>query len=782
MKKAKSKSKKYLKTLWFIYGISLFSIILFFIGVSIGMLGPIPSFEELENPKSNLASEIYSYDGKVIGKLYIENRTNVEYTNLPQHLVNALVATEDIRFESHSGIDIRGVFRVMFKTLLSRDKRAGGGSTITQQLAKNLFEREHDMTKLKLITTKFREWITAIKLERNYSKQEIIIMYLNTVDFGSHAFGINSASYTYFKVPPDSLKTEEAAVLVGMLKAPTYYNPIRNPENSINRRNVVLSQMRKYNFITKTEYDSLVNIPIHTEKFQVQDHTAGMAAYFREYLRNIMTAREPVEKNYSNKGEYQEAGYQWDNNPLYGWCNKNTKPDGTNYNIYRDGLKIYTTIDSRMQNYAEQAVTEHIGTDIQPAFYNQLRRTRNAPFSPVMTKSDVEKLIYVLKRRSDRYLSMRMNGYSVEDIEKSFREPLQMKVFSWNGEIDTVITPMDSLLYYQWFLQAGFTAIEPQTGHVKAYVGGINYKNFKYDHVTQSRRQVGSTFKPFLYTLAIRDLGYSPCTKVPCIPVTFDLYDGTKWTPKNSGKEDKEGEMVTLKYALALSINWISAHLMRLLSPQVVVNLARNMGIRSPMPPVYSLALGVSEVTLTEMVAAKTVYANKGVYSEPLYVTRIEDNNGNIIQTFLPKSKEVLDEQTAYVMLDMLKGVVQYGTGMRLRFKYNITNPVAGKTGTTDNNSDGWFIGITPNLIAGAWVGGQVMQIHFLSTRLGQGANTALPIWAKFMNKVYDDPTINLSKEDFEKPERPLIIEIDCDKYDQQHKDGDLQKNPWGFE
>lgn len=779
-KKGTSQNNTKIKILWMTVMLSLLFFIVFFIGVSLGLIGPIPSFEELENPRSNLASEIYSVDGEVLGKFYIENRTNIEFSNLPDHLVNALIATEDVRFHKHSGIDVRGLFRAVTGVLTGRSG-SGGGSTITQQLAKNLFERPKGLSKIKLIGIKFREWVTAVKLERNYSKEEIITMYLNTVDFGSQAFGINSASHTYFGKSPDSLLVQESAVLVGMLKAPTYYNPVRNPENSMRRRNVVLSQMRKYGFMSNEEFDSLKQLPVNTERFQIQDHTAGMATYFREYLRILMTAKEPLEKNYSSRQTYLEAKDQWDNNPLYGWCLKNKKPDGTHYNIYKDGLKIFTTIDSRMQKYAEQAVYEHVGKDLQPAFYKEWKGVKNAPWDYRMRQTDIDKLMDRLIRRSDRFLSMKREGFDDAEILRTFDMPVEMRVFAWNGEIDTVMTPRDSVAYYQWFLQAGFVAIDPQTGHVKAYVGGINYRHFKYDGVTQAKRQVGSTFKPFVYALAVRDLRYSPCTKVPCVPVTIDLPDGQKWTPKNSGKVP-EGEMITLKYALASSINWISAYLIKQMSPQAVVNLARNMGVKSHMPPVYALALGVPELTLMEMVGAQTTYPNGGIYTAPIVVTRIEDKSGNTIQTFLPGKQEALDEETAYVMLEMLKGVVDGGTGGRIRSRYNIRYPVAGKTGTTDNNSDGWFMGITPDLVAGAWVGGQVMQVHFRSTALGQGANTALPIWAKFMQKVYNDPKLKISTGDFFKPSAPLSIETDCSKYQQGNIGSNINTTSFGIE
>lgn len=772
--------KSLVKYLWYSFFGCLVLFVLFFAGVSIGMLGPIPSFEQLENPRTNLASEIYSADGVLLGKYYIENRTNAEFHELPNHLVQALLATEDIRYYKHSGVDVRGVIRAIYGLLTGQQK--GGASTITQQLAKNLFDRPKNITKLQLISIKLREWITAIKLERNYSKEEIIAMYLNTVDFGSHAFGINSAAQTYFGKMTAHLKIEEAATLIGMLKAPTKFSPVRNPQLALQRRNVVLSQMLKYKFITQEIFDSLKNIPINLEKYQIQDHTAGIAPYFREYLRMLMTAKKPVESNFATRQQYLDVLDQWENNLLYGWCEKNRKPDGSTYNIYKDGLKIYTTIDSRMQRYAEEALIEHVKSNLQPAFYREWKGVKNAPWDPKMTKKDIQKTIDILIRRTPRYISMKRQRINEEDILKSFQEPVPMRVFSWKGEIDTVMTPYDSLLYYLWFLQAGFVAIDPHTGHVKAYVGGINFNYFKFDHATQARRQVGSTFKPFVYAVAVRDLRLSPCTELPCVPITIDLPNGDKWSPANSGKVP-EGEMVSLRKALALSINWISARLISFISPEEVVRLARNMGIRSHMLPVYSIALGVPELTLMEMVAAQTTYPAKGIYTAPLIVTRIEDNTGNTIQVFLPKKNEAMDEETAWVMLEMMKGVVLEGTAARLRSVYKIPYPIAGKTGTTDNNSDGWFMGITPDLVAGAWVGGQIMQVHFRSTALGQGANTALPIWAKFMLKVYADPNLKISKDDFYKPTKPVSIETDCSNYKTPHNlQIVFESNKLGFE
>lgn len=767
---------KYIKCMWITFGVFMILFYAFFISVSYGLLGPLPSFEELENPKNNLASEIYTADQQLLGKFYIENRSNVEYQQLSPYLIDALIATEDIRFMKHSGVDARGIARVIVKTIAGGDQSSGGGSTITQQLAKNLFPRPENITKWELIKLKFKEWVTAIRLERNYTKEEIIAMYFNTVTFGNQAFGIKSAAKTYFDKSPDSLNLQESAMLVGMLKAPTKYNPIRNPENAMARRKVVLGQMLKYGFLTPEEFEMVVKSPLNTNRFQIQDQNVGMATYFREYLRLIMNKEEPDEDDFADPYEYNLAKNEWENNPLYGWCNKNFKPDGTKYNLYTDGLKIYTTIDSRMQRYAEEAVAEHLGEYLQPLFERQIKNAKYAPYATVYRESDYLRLLELSKRRSSRYINMKRDGFTDEQIDKAFETPVNMRVFSWKGEFDTIMTPMDSIKYYKWFLRAGFMAVEPQTGYVKAYVGGINYKYFKYDHVTAARRQVGSTFKPFVYAVAMSDGQFSPCSKIPMVPVTIELPNGRSWTPQNSGRVE-EGKMVTLKYALAGSINWASAYLIKRHSPEAVIRLARKMGIKSPIQAVYAIALGVPELTVYEMVGAQTTYANKGIYTEPIFVTRIEDKNGNILSEFVPRRNEAMSEETAYLMLELMKGVVDYGTSTRIRSTYKITYPIAGKTGTSDDNSDGWFMGITPDLVAGCWVGGEDMQIHFRSTVYGQGANMALPIWAIFMKKVYADKTINISTKDFEKPSKPLSVEIDCAKYARMHPEENQDNN-----
>jgi len=733
-----SNLKKYIKIFW-IFNASVFAFfILLFTLISFGWLGFMPSFEELENPKSNLASQIYSADNVLLGTYYIENRSNVHYSEISTNVINALVATEDIRFEKHPGIDYKGVFRAIIKSIILSDKSSGGGSTITQQLAKNLFPRKPNTSKIELILIKLKEWVTAIKLEKNYSKTEILAMYLNTVDFGSQAFGIKSAAATFFSTSPDSLKIEEAAILIGTLKAPTYYSPVRNPENALSRRNVVLNQMQKYKFITKEEFDSISNMPIDMSRYRVTDHKSGMATYFREYLRM----------------------------QLIEWCKTKEKPDGSKYNLYKDGLKIYTTIDYRMQKYAEEAVNEYMGKELQPQFFNHWKNYKNAPFDRHLTEEDVKKLLKLSIKRSERYRLLKAEGLNENEIIENFNIPVPMTIFSWNGEIDTVMSPLDSIKYYKFFLNTGLMSMDPSTGYVKAYVGGINYKHFKWDHVKLSKRQVGSTFKPFVYTLAMQEGEFSPCTKVPNVPVSFELPDGKKWTPRNSN-DAREGEMVTLKWALANSVNYISAYLMKRYSPQAIVQIARKMGVTSPMDEVPAICLGATDLTVYEMVGANSTFANKGVYVEPIFITRIEDKNGNLLESFIPKTQEAMNEQTAYLMIELMKGVVESGTSVRLRYKYNLTNPIAGKTGTTQNNSDGWFIGLTPQLVTGVWVGGEDRSIHFRSTTLGQGAHMALPIWAIYMTKVYADKKLNISQGDFEKPEE-ISIETDCNKFEKK--------------
>lgn len=757
------------KTLFWFWGLLLFPILvisLIFTLIITGHMGFMPTFEELENPKNFLAAEVIAEDSVVLGKYYYQNRSFASYNELSPNLVKALLATEDFRFSKHSGIDFKATLRVAYGVLTGNSK--GGGSTITQQLAKNLFPRDTAFysSRLKrtfsLATTKFKEWVTAVKLERNYTKEEILVMYLNTVPFGSQAFGIKSASKTFFNSTPADIKIEQAALLVGLLKAPSYYNPVRNPNRSIYRRNVVLAQMLKYKFISSHQFDSISALPLGLN-YMVQSHTEGLATYFREYLRIVLTANKPDKRNYWSAEQFREDSLEWEVNPLYGWCNKNLKPDGTPFSLYKDGLKIYTTIHSRMQTYAEQAVFEHLGKDLQPAFFSEKRGKRTAPFSSDLTPEEVKHIMNLSMKRSERYRVLKNRGVSADSILKNFRTKTEMTVFTWNGERDTIMSPYDSLLYYKHFLHSGFLSIDPHTGYVKAYVGGINYEHFQYDHVKLSRRQVGSTFKPFLYTLAMQE-GYSPCYQVPNVPTTFVLSPNEVWTPRNSSLDKFDRKMVTLKWGLANSVNNISAWLMKQFKPGAVIDVVRLMGVKSPLPAVPSLCLGVADLSLYEMVGAYGTFANNGVFIEPTFVTRIEDKNGNVLASFKPNKTEAFNAQTAYLMVTLLKGVVKQGTGMRLRGKYQLKNEIAGKTGTTNNHSDGWFMGLTPNLVSGTWTGGEDRSIHFDNLKIGQGSNMALPIWALYMQKIYADTSLGISPEDkFETPDN-FNIQTTCDE------------------
>lgn len=725
--------------LWLIFFILLIAVVTFFYGVANEWFGKMPTFEELENPETNQASQIYSSDGQLLGSYYIENRSNIQFSALSPYLVNALIAIEDIRFTEHSGIDDRALIRVTYGILTGNHK--GGGSTLTQQLAKNLFPRGENLSTPRLVVRKFQEWITATKLEHNYSKEEILAMYLNTVPFGSNAFGIKSATQTFFGKLPGELKLEEAALMAGVVNAPTRFSPIRNPNNALNRRNLVLAKMAEYNFISQSVCDSVSQIPIDMSHYGVMDHNSGQATYFREFLRS----------------------------ELQSWAAEHKKDDGTPYNIYKDGLKIYTTINSKMQGYAENAVRTHVGENLQPAFFKHWKGYSNAPFvfPDSDPKEEIKKILNQSMRRSDRYRVMRKAGYSMDSIVAVFNRPTWMRVFSWDGAFDTIMSPMDSIRYYKFFLQASLMSVDSRTGFVRAYVGGNDYRYFKYDHVTQAHRQVGSTFKPFLYTLAMQEGEYSPCSKIPNISYSIQLYDGSFWEPRNDSKE-KVGEEVTLKWALANSNNWISAYLMKRFSPQAVIQMARKMGVKSPIDPVPAICLGVPDLTLYEMVGAMNTFANQGVYVKPTFITKIEDKNGNVIERFVPEQTEVLDDVTAYKMIQLMKGVVESGTGIRLRYKYKLDNPIAGKTGTTQNQSDGWFMGITPDLTTGIWVGAEDRSVHFRTITLGQGANTALPIWALYMKQVYNDPSLGISQGDFPKPLGDLSIEFDCEKFEQK--------------
>ncbi len=747
----KNNHKKIVRNIWFFYFFGFGLLILLFVLISTGLLGFMPSFEELENPKSNLASEVYSADSVLLGKYYIENRSNIHYDELSPNVINALIATEDIRFTKHSGVDIRGITRVIFKNIIFGNRSSGGGSTITQQLAKNLFPRQKKQSKIKIIFTKLKEWITAVKLERNYTKEEILAMYLNTVDFGSHSCGIKSAAKTFFNKTPNNLNVDEAALLIGILKAPSLYSPVRNPKKALKRRNIVLHQMMRYDYLTKNQYDSLKTIPVDMSDYRIQDQNTGLATYFREYLRGQL--------NY--------------------WCKTHYKTDGTPYNLYKDGLKIYTTIDSRMQKYAEESVLEYIKENLQPLFFKHWEgKHKHPPFDWRMTKKEIDDIMNQAMKRSDRYRNLKKTNVPEDSIKIIFDTPVKMTVFSWKGDKDTVLTPMDSIKYYKYFLQAGLMSVEPHTGYVKAYVGGIDYKYFKYDHVKVGRRQVGSTFKPFLYALAMQEGEFTPCSKVPNVPVSFKMPAGqSDWVPKNSDHKH-EGEMVTLKWALANSVNYISAFLMKRYSPQAVIQIVHSMGVTAPIDTVPSICLGTPDLSVYEMVGAMSTFANKGIYIKPIFITKIEDKHCNIIETFMPEQKEAISEKTAYLMIGLMKGVVESGTGIRLRYKYHFTNPIAGKTGTTQNNSDGWFIGIIPQLTTGIWVGCEDRSVHFRSIALGQGANTSLPIWAKYMNKIYADKSLNIiEQKDFEEPLNRIDVELNCKKYEAQHNKNNLFDN-----
>jgi penicillin-binding protein 1A len=758
--KKKSNFRKYVIRFWIVYFASMAFIALVFLFISLGWLGYMPSLEELENPKSNQASEIYSADQQLLGKFYIENRSNVHYSELSPNLINALIATEDVRFEEHSGVDFLAVPRVFYGIVTGDNK--GGGSTITQQLAKNLFPRKENRNFFEIFFVKLKEWVVAIKLERNYTKEEILALYFNTVDFGSQAFGIKSASMTYFGKEPKDLKIEEAAMLVGMLKAPSWYNPIRNTMRAMKRREVVLNQMYRYKFISLEQYNSLKIQPVDLSHFQVQDHTNGPAPYFREYLRMIMSAKKPDKDDYLDKEQYRQDSIEWIGNELYGWLNKNLKPDGSRYNLYKDGLRIYTTINYKMQVYAEEAVTEHLSQTLQPEFFNHWKNVKNAPFEFPHSDAQVEvtKIVNSAIHRTDRYKKLKEANATDAQIDAAFNTKVQMRVFSWKGDRDTLMTPRDSILYYKYYLQTGLMSVEPQTGYVRAYVGGINYKHFQFDHVKMLRRQVGSTFKPFVYTLAMQEGSFNPCSMVPNTRQVITLPSGGTWSPGNS-KPYKEGQMVSLKEALAQSLNEVSAYLIKQYSPASVIKVARKMGVVSPIDPVPSICLGTADLSLYEMVGAMNTFANKGVYIQPIFVSRIEDKNGNVLRSFVPRQEEAMSAETAYQMITLMKGVVESGTGIRLRYKYGLNNPIAGKTGTTQNNSDGWFIGLTPDLVTGIWVGAEDRSVHFRSTNLGQGANMALPIWALYMKRVYGDSEIKISKGDFEKPAN-FNFNFDC--------------------
>ena len=738
--------KRFVKWIWLLVFSPVILILVMLLGV--WMFADIPSFEELEDPQSNLATQIIAEDGTLLNTYHIENRSYSNYEELSQNLKDALVATEDARFYEHSGVDGKSLVRVAVKSIaLGNRASGGGGSTLSQQLAKSLFPREQGAGKLKLVMTKFKEWITAIKLERSYTKEEIMSMYLDAVFFGRNAYGIKSASSTFFGKLPKDLNVEEAALLVGMVNKPTKYNPVRNPELSLQRRNHVLHQMNKYGYLTKAQYDSIKQIPIVLASKGDVDVSNGQAPYFRDMLKRIMSAPKPKKSSYSDLNQYSQDSASWHDNPLYGWLNKNFKPDGSKYELEKDGLKIYTPLNGKMQRYAEQAAVEHLKY-LQPQFNEDLKYRRHYPFADNTPENVIESLMKRARRWSDRYKNMKEAGMSESEIEASFEVKTKMRVFSWNknGYIDTTMTPNDSIKYFKSFLRTGLMAIEPETGYVRAYVGGANYNYFKYDQVMQGQRQVGSTFKPFLYTLAMQE-GYTPCDVTVNQPQSF-VTGNNVWTPKGGGN----GATVTLRWGLMASNNNVAAYLMKQFGPEALVRMAHNMGVKCHLEPVHSLCVGSADVPVYQMVSAFNTFPSKGVFVEPVYVTRIEDKNGRVITNFASRKREAIGENTAYTMVQMMRGVVDGGTGSRVR-RYITGGEIAGKTGTTNDNSDGWFIGYVPRLTVGVWVGAEDRQVHFRWTGQGQGSSVALPIWAIFMKKVLDDPSIPISISDtFTKP------------------------------
>ena len=757
-----------------------------FVGVlllltALGVFGRMPSFEELENPRSNLATEIYSEDGKVIGTFFVQNRSYVQYADLfPSDstlrirldgyevppIVAALISTEDIRFRGHSGIDIPSLARVAVKTLLMQNTSQGGGSTITQQLAKNLFPRDTArnrgavVRKAKLVTAKLKEWITALKLEYNYTKEEIAAMYLNIVEYGSNAYGIKSAAHTFFNKEPDELNVQEAAVLVGVVNAPTRYSPVRNPDNALARRNLVLSRMEEAGALTRRQRDSIAALPI-VLNYRPVSHNEGSATYFREMLRLVMNAERPKRSQFYNEWDYDQAVKEYDENPLYGWCLKNRKADGTPYNIYRDGLKIYTTINSVMQSYAEQAVQRQMEKEIQPKMDAQYRSTKTLFIGA--DREERERIMRHAVRYSDRYREMKNAGASEKQIQAAFDKPCDMKVFTYKGERDTLMTPRDSILHHKRIMRAAMVALDPRTGFVKAYVGGPNFRYFKYDMAKQGKRQIGSTIKPFVYTFAIDHLGMTPCTMVPNLPTTIETANGTAWSPKEAGNVEYDGVLHPLSWGLARSRNNYSAWIMKQAKqPAAVADFIHNMGIRSYIDPVPALALGSSESNVFELVSAFSTFANQGVHTDAIFVTRIEDRQGNLIASFIPQSQDAISERTAYTMLTMLQGVVNAGTAGRLKWQFGFNDvEIGGKTGTSNQNRDAWFMCVAPKLVAGAWVGGEDQSVHFV--RGGEGSVMALPIVGDFMKRVYDDGRFGIGRGDqFLRP--AMMPRYDCDE------------------
>lgn len=752
--------KAFVRILWGLLCAVVIFMAVAFTSIWFGWIGYMPDIADLQNPISKYASQVYSVDGKILGTYSMnrENRVHVDFDNLSPYLVEALVATEDERYYDHSGIDFIALTRAVIKRGLLGQKSAGGGSTITQQLAKQLYSATAKST-LERVMQKPIEWVIAVKLERFYTKEEIITMYLNYFDFLHNAVGIKTASDVYFKKNPKDLTLTEAATLIGLCKNPSYFNPVRYPERCTERRNVVLGQMHKAGYISDEEYRTAHDEPLALNFHRI-DHKDGIATYFREFLRQYVMAEKPKLSNYPswNRVQYSIDSTAWENDPLYGWCNKNFKKNGEPYNVYTDGLKIFTTIDSRMQRYAEEAVLQHVGHYLQPAFTKENRAKPNAPFTNALTASEVRGILNRSIRQSERYRVMREQGATDDEIQKSFRTPVEMSVFTYHGDVDTVMIPLDSIRYIKSFLRSGFVSMDAKTGAVKAYVGGVDFTHFTYDMATQGRRQVGSTIKPFLYALCMSN-GMSPCDVAPNVQQTYG-----NWTPRN-GSRARYGQMVTLKWGLAQSNNWISAYLMSRLNPQDFLRILNDFGINTyDAYPSMVLCLGPNEVSVSEMVSAYTTFANHGIHCYPMYVSKIEDNEGNVVATFQPRMNEVISEESTYKMLEMLRAVMNGGTGSRMRYRYNIECDMGGKTGTTNRNADAWFMGFTPSLVSGCWVGGEDRDIHFDSTRMGQGANMALPIWAYYMKKVFADKSLGYDpNEKFDIPEdfNPCSSELD---------------------
>lgn len=766
------KRKKKIKEkifLWGFWGILLTPVAVIIIVVTLtafGVFGTLPTFEELENPNSNFATEIYSDDGVLLGSYFYQNRSRVSYEELSPALIAALIATEDVRYYSHSGIDFISLARVGIKTIVMGNRRQGGGSTVSQQLAKNLFPRDTTtytssfVHTSNLILTKFKEWITAVKLEHNYTKDEIVTMYFNTVFYGSNSYGIKAGAQTFFNKEPHQLTIPEAALLVGVVNAPTRYSPTRNPKNALNRRNIVMSRMEKNGNITEEQYEAFAATPI-TLDFNTTTHNDGIATYFREMIRLTMTAKKPTQKQFYTKWDYEQELIRWENNPLYGWCVKNKKTDGSAYNIYSDGLKIYTTLSSTMQEYAEEALVNQLTKNIQPAMDKQYENT--GVLFKDLKQEGVDKIIAQAIRYSDRNRALRKAGASDEEVKRIFNTKVNSKIFTYDrGEVDTLISPLDSILHHKRIMRASLMAMDPNNGHVKAYVGGPNFRYFKYDMVKQGKRQVGSTIKPFIYTFAFDHLGYNPCMLVPNLAVTIETFTGEAWTPKEAGtRVNYDGKRYPLRWGLARSRNNYSAWIMKQAKqPQAVADFIYNMGITSFIYPSNALCLGTPDVSLFEMVGAYSTFVNKGVYTEPIFVTRIEDRQGNLLATFTPNSTVAINEHTAYTMLGMLEAAIQKGTGIRMVYSYGMKDVEAGgKTGTSQENRDGWFMCVTPNLVGGVWVGGEDQSVHLESR--GEGSVVALPIFGDFLNKVYKNPSLGIKREDvFYRPTG--AVDYDC--------------------